>query len=97
MISQLNPKFIDWIQKNNQIDSYILRALMDEYSYATSKFGKFLSPHEGISIIREEYKELENEVFNKNRNYPKMWREATHLATMAIRFMNDVEMERLKI
>ena len=66
-----------------------------EYGRAISMFQPFRSPHEGLSIIREEYKELEEEVFGQfaTRSKEKMRKEAKHLATMAIRFMVDMEVK----
>ena len=59
---------------------------------ATEKFGAFRSPHEGLAIIREEYTELEREVFGQfdERSMTKMRKEARQLAAMAIRFMVDL-------
>jgi len=66
-----------------------------ELSEATSKFGKFASQHEGIAVIREEYLELEKEVFKKQSEYDhnQLKKEATQLAAMAIRFLIDCEEE----
>lgn len=92
----LSEDLAGWAQEHNQIDGYILRAVMDEYIFATSKFGKFNSAHEGLGVIWEEFEELKMEVFKKKgkRCYPRMWREATQLATMAIRFLNDICLDR---
>ena len=92
----LSKGLAEWAKEHNQIDGFILRAIMDEYIFATSKFGKFNSAHEGLGVIWEEFEELKKEVFKKKekRAYPAMYREATQLATMAIRFMNDICLER---
>jgi len=94
----LSKGLAEWANKHNQIDGFILRAIMDEYIFATSTFGKFNSAHEGLGVILEEFEELKGEVFKKKgkRCYPKMWREATQLATMAIRFLNDICLDRDK-
>ena len=63
-----------------------------ELEVATTKFGSFASPHEGIGIILEEYEELKKEVFKQfdARDTGKMRKEARHLAAMATRFMVDL-------
>ncbi len=50
------------------------------------------TPHEGIAVIREEYLELEREVFKKQTEYDmaKMRKEAIHVAAMAMRFILDL-------
>lgn len=63
-----------------------------EHGKAIDKFPIFCSPHEGISIIREEYLELEQEVFKNPqvKDKSKMQKEATQLAAMAVRFLVDL-------
>ena len=63
-------------------------AVASELQRATKKFGPFTSAHEGIAIIREEYLELEWEVFHGDLN--RAAEEAIQLAAMAIRFLVDV-------
>ena len=69
-----------------------MRLIKEEYAEATDKFGKFLSPHEGLGVILEEFEELKAEVFKQFdvRSRDKMRKEAKHLATMALRFMVDI-------
>lgn len=88
----MNKILVEWIDKNNKISGFILRSIMDEYIFATNKFGAFHTAHEGIGIILEEFEELKKEVFKKQgeRTRPKMRREAIQLATMAIRFVSDI-------
>ncbi|MCK5016430.1 MAG: hypothetical protein KAS32_05085 [Candidatus Peribacteraceae bacterium] len=64
--------------------------------HAAMKFPPFHSTHEGIAIIREEYIELEDEVFMKQSEYDlvKMRREAVHLGAMALRFIHDLMEEK---
>jgi hypothetical protein len=49
--------------------------------------------HEGIAVIREEYLELEREVFKKQTEYDcaALRKEAVHVAAMAMRFILDLE------
>lgn len=59
----------------------------NELLRAYLEFPSFKNPHEGIAIIREEYLELEREVFNKQADMDNMKKEAAHVAAMGIRFI----------
>lgn len=59
----------------------------EELDRATKKFGEFVSIHEGLGIIREEYREFEDAVFWATRR--EQMNEATQLAAMALRFLID--------
>lgn len=61
--------------------------VLNELRRATEKFPKFNSPHEGIAVLREEYLELEREVFWGKQDLIKM--EAIQVAAMALRFLRD--------
>ena len=63
-----------------------------EYIEASKKFRPFISAHEGIAVIREEYKELEKEIFKQFnvRTKEAMREEAKQLGAMALRFMVDI-------
>ena len=71
-----------------KITSEVIAELRD----ATQRFGAFNSTHEGIAVILEEYRELESEVFKKQKDYDmsKMRKEAIQLAAMAIRYVMDL-------
>ncbi len=71
------------------INPHIIEVIEAEYERTTSEFGNFYSAHEGIAIIREEYDELWDEI-KGGQNKRRMREEAIHVATMAIRFINDV-------
>ena len=71
------------------INPIILQTLEDEYSRATKMFGAFHSSHEGIAIIKEEVDELWDEIKGEQKMEGLM-EEASHVATMAIRFMQDI-------
>ena len=64
----------------------------EELKMATIKFGSFASPHEGLSIILEEFEELKQEVFKNtdSHNIQAMRKEAVQVAAMALRFIVDV-------
>ena len=70
-----------------RVDDALL-LVRNELQTATAKFGPMVSPHEGIAVIREEYLELEREVFHGEPI--KAADEATQLAAMAIRFLVDL-------
>lgn len=65
--------------------------IRQEYRIAVKCFDTFASEHEGIAVIREEYKELEREVFKNPavRDSVAMRKEAQHLGAMAMRFLID--------
>ena len=69
-----------------------LRLISEEHARAIEKFPPFRSPHEGLSIIQEEFEELKAEVYKQfdSRDKDKMWMEARQLAAMAMRFMIDM-------
>lgn len=70
--------------------------LADEAYAAAVEFPPFHSTHEGLAIIREEYLELEREVFKKQSEYDRvmMRKEAVHLGAMALRFIYDLLEEK---
>ena len=65
---------------------------MLELQNATKLFGPFHSAHEAYGVIKEEFRELEDEVFKnaRNRNMAAMRSEACQLAAMAMRLMVDL-------
>ena len=82
------------MERTSNLDIKLLQAQVQvekEFFRAINNFSPFHSPHEGIAIIREEYKELETEVFLQHdvRTKEKMRHEATQIAAMALRFMVD--------
>jgi hypothetical protein len=66
-----------------------LNLAAEELKRAMAKFGPMASAHEGIAVIREEYLELEREVFWGTGE--RMREEAVQLAAMALRFLVDVQ------
>lgn len=67
-----------------------LSAIAAELNRAMEQYPPFASAHEGHSIIREEYVELEREVFMKRRSRQGLGDEATHLGAMAARLLADI-------
>lgn len=78
-------------------DVKAMSEIFQELKSARSHFEPFHSPHEGASILREEYEELWDEVrANKRHTRPtsltkeRMRKEAIQVAAMAIRFIRDI-------
>ena len=74
-------------------DARALNEITEELQRARTNHADFTSAHEGLAVIREEYCELEREVFLKreHRSAEKMHKEAIQIAAMAIRFIVDLE------
>jgi len=72
-----------------------MNAILEEFSSASLKYGKFNSAHEGYAILLEEVDELWDEVKKKSsqRDGKAMTQEAMQVAAMAMRFMVDMGME----
>lgn len=69
-----------------------------ELERATSLFGSFHNAHEGYAVLLEEVDELWEAVkLNQKRpeRLDRMYEEAIHVATMAIRFLHDCCSEKL--
>ena len=56
-----------------------------ELESANKKFGPFSSLHEGIAVLREEYLELEHEVFHGTRD--RAFCEALQVGAMAAKML----------
>jgi len=62
--------------------------ILDEYSSALIRFGKFNSQHEGYAVLKEEVDELwDNIKGNVAPNLTK--KEAAQVGAMALRFLTD--------
>jgi hypothetical protein len=70
----------------------LLRAIETEYNTASSKYPAFHSTHEGYAVLKEEVDELWDMVkANKGiMGDDAMKREAIQIASMALRFINDL-------
>lgn len=66
--------------------------ILDEIYRARGMFPQMNSAHEGIAIIEEEFLELREHVYmkQKNRFLPDMRKEAIELAAMAVCFACEV-------
>ena len=75
-----------------KVYSRVLSDAGTELGKALKKYPKHHSPHESYAVILEEVRELEREVFKrqKKRSLQKMRKEACQIAAMALRFMMDV-------
>ena len=68
--------------------SHVIQMVELELDRATGLHGPMASPHEALAVIREEYLELEREIFHGDDGL-KALDEAKQLAAMAIRFCID--------
>jgi len=81
-----------YIQPANRAAETLFNAVaevLEELKSATAEYGPFSSPHEGHSVIEEEFDELWDEIKMKHQDKVKMRKEAKQTAAMAIRFMID--------
>lgn len=67
----------------------VLIDVMKELMRATMKHGPQKSPHEGASVLREEYEELWDHVKADTGRSPEARAEAIQLAAMAVRYILD--------
>ena len=77
---------------DNKLDS-VVDEVVAEYFDATMKFGKFVSRHEGIAIVEEEFLEFRDAAMWPHKLKPEdddAYTEAKQLAAMSIRYMVDV-------
>lgn len=71
------------------------RALLDagiEAETAMREWPPYNSSHEGIGLLEEEFKELKDHVFSKqkDRDLEAMRKEAIHVAAVALRFAAEL-------
>lgn len=75
-----------------------IASVIGELDEAQTQFPRFNSAHEGLAVLREEYLELEQEVFTKRTNndihLDKLEQEARQVAAMGLRFLCDVIPDR---
>ena len=63
--------------------------IFNEFAFASHKFSKFNSTHEGYAVILEELDELWDTIKNKNKTPSEMEEEAIQVGAMALRFLVD--------
>lgn len=68
----------------------VMGMVEDELRSAMRRFPAMHSPHEGIAVIREEYLELEREVFENRGSEESAMAEATQGAAMFARYLVDL-------
>lgn len=68
----------------------IVSIVKNEFDSSTEKYGPMRSAHEGYAIIKEEFDELWDVIKTKKQDPQDMLEEAIQVATMAIRFINDM-------
>jgi len=85
-----------WKELEEEMDEAYMLAIVElvkkEFHFATKKFDKFNSEHEGWAVIKEEMDELWEAVRLKQSNperKDRMKDEAIQVAAMAIRFVHD--------
>jgi len=77
-----------------EYDHPYLRDIWNELLAAEAKFSGFNSYHEGYAIIQEELDELWDEIKSKSRQPASLYKEATQVAAMAVRFMKFITEEQ---
>jgi hypothetical protein len=94
------PRLIETVRAQSVHLEPFASMVVAELRRARSLFPPFHSPHEGIAVIREEFLELEREVFkggSEPRSASRMQQEAIQLAAMALRFAQDCCGEAAKV
>jgi len=75
---------------DDKIDQMI-NDILKEVKRVSGKVGPYHSVHEGYAVMLEEFDELWDEVKLKDKNYIRMYNEATQVACTAIRFMELID------
>ena len=71
----------------------IFKDIGNELGRAKRKHPDCPTLHHAMSVIREEYLELEKEVFTQNKDRAAINKEAIHLATTCIRLIMDANID----
>lgn len=91
-LQEFEDEWEDEDQTEDLVDN-LLGEIFQEWQTARKMFGPHHSAHEGISVLREEFEELWDEVKKNPEKYPEampnMRKEAIQVAAMALRFLTD--------
>ena len=68
----------------------IMNEVLAEAQRATAKHAPMRSPHEGISVLREEFEELWDHVKADTGETKEAREEAIQVAAMAVRYIHDL-------
>lgn len=79
-----------WVRQGHAVTE-ILMEVMEEVAHAVRKHEPMHSPHEGISVIREEFEELWAHVKEDTGYTGDAREEALQLAAMAVRYILDLD------
>lgn len=84
-------EFQAWLRKQEELADAI-KDLEAELQIALSVWPSFNSAHEGYGVLKEEFVELEKEIFlnQKKRDPAKMRTEALQVAAMAVRLAVEI-------
>jgi len=87
----------DYALTDNELQA--LKQILKEYVLAKINFKPFHSAHEGYAVLLEEVDELweEVKVNQTKREAGKMGKEAIQVASMALRFLVDIAMDKERI
>lgn len=69
-----------------------LGAVAHELERARKAHAPLHSGHEALAVIREEYLEVEKEVFRRERDHDALRKELIQLAAMAVRALEDLDL-----
>lgn len=72
----------DWLSFDQAVDR--------ELSRARAAHGPIVSPHEGYAVILEEIRELERDIFNRDKPWADAAKELLQVAAMCRRMVEDL-------
>lgn len=76
--------------KTTPADAKAIAAIVGELSRARKSHGKFPSLHHALGVVREEYKEFEEKVFERDVDRGAVAVECVQLGAMAVRTLTDL-------
>lgn len=63
----------------------MLNKVTSQIDTCNKKYGNFASLHEAYGVFKEEFRELENEIFKKNRDFDRIEAEIIDNLTVLVR------------